>query len=69
MPNRAGDRTRILVLSPLTNQLLDLCDGSRTVEEIATGFCEEFDPSPDIRETMTEALIEGFRLGLIRLSR
>jgi hypothetical protein len=48
-------------------QLLELCDGSRTLEGLSEELCR--DQAPELRGAVVDSIVEYFRLGMLKLVR
>jgi glycosyltransferase involved in cell wall biosynthesis len=66
LPILDGRRCRMFWLSPAIESLLELCDGTRTVRELA-GYLNSEKKCRHDQEDISELLLDCFRLGLIRL--
>lgn len=63
-----GGRSRVIFLSPVMCYLLSLCDGTLTVAELATEVLPAVPSLKDVHDEVNEAVMDCFRLGLVRLT-
>jgi glycosyltransferase involved in cell wall biosynthesis len=67
LPGSRGRSSRILCLPEAAVQLLALCNGSRTVQELSEELCR--DHAPELRGAVVDSIVEYFRLGMLKLAR
>jgi glycosyltransferase involved in cell wall biosynthesis len=67
LPNSEGSRSRVISLSPAMCYLLSLCDGTRSVAELVADIATGTPSSMGIDHKISQAIIDCFRLGLVRL--
>ncbi len=66
LPGSEGGRCRVIFLSPAMCYLLSLCDGTLTITELLTKVATAV-PSLTGIDEVNEAVVDCFRLGLVRL--
>jgi glycosyltransferase involved in cell wall biosynthesis len=68
VPGSESGRTRVISISPAMHYLLSLCDGTRTVAQLETEVLTTVPSLAGIHDTFHDAVINCFRLNLVRLS-
>ncbi len=68
IPRPDPSHPRLIALSPAVGRLLRLCTGANTIREIASELRTELALSAAVEDTIANTVIEGFRLGLVRLA-
>lgn len=65
-PSTREREGRLFTLSPVGTRIWELCDGTRTVGDIARSICEEFEVDRAVAERDTAGFIEEMeREGLV----
>jgi hypothetical protein len=67
LPGSRGPSHKIACLPEAAVQLLELCDGSCTLESLSEELCR--DQAPELRDAVVGSIVEYFRLGMLKLLR